>query len=99
MPRLKLNLYTPEKNWTKVPNVVLDRLMPILKDTELRVLLILIRQTYGWNRPAGAPLIPYTVLMKRTGRKSEAIARAIKDLRKKGLIPSGSKPFKAKAKT
>ena len=37
-----------------VPNSVLDALMPTLRDTELRVLLVVIRQTLGWQERSGA---------------------------------------------
>lgn len=35
-------------NTTQVPNVILDEWMPKLKDIELRVLLVVVRQTLGW---------------------------------------------------
>ncbi len=69
-----------------MPNPVLDRLLPELKDTELRVLLVLIRQTFGWNRPYRPVILSYRTLKARTGRESEAIAKAIRSLRARGLI-------------
>lgn len=88
MPRLKLTLPLPSTPWTKVPNVLLDQLLPTLKDTELRVILLLIRQTSGWNREDRAVLLTYNSLMRRTGRKSEALSLALRSLKQRGLIHS-----------
>lgn len=79
-----------------VPNPVLDALLPDLKDTELRVLLVLVRQTFGWNRPHRPVVLSYRALKERTGRESEAIARAIGSLRARGLIHSDP-PLRATA--
>jgi len=35
-------------NTTQVPNFVLDELLPTLSDVELRIVLIVTRQTLGW---------------------------------------------------
>jgi len=69
-----------------MPNYLVDRLLPGLKDTELRVLLVLIRQTTGWNREGQAVILSYRVLMSRTGRKSEAVSKALQGLAVKRLI-------------
>lgn len=86
MPKLTPNLPPPMVPWTKVPNLVLDKLLPELRDTELRVLLVLLRNTYGWNQERRPVILSYRSLMKRTGRGSEAIGKAIKSLREKQLI-------------
>lgn len=83
---MKLKLPGPNVPWTKAPNVLLDILLPSLRDTELRVLLILLRQTVGWNREGRPVILSYKTLMKRTGRHSEAIANALTSLSTKGLI-------------
>ena len=33
---------------TPVPNILFDALLPTLTESELKVLLVIIRQTYGW---------------------------------------------------
>lgn len=86
MPRMKLQLPEPTTPWTKIPNHLLDNLMPRLKDTELRVLLVLLRQTVGWQKSGRPIVIPYRSLKKRTGRQSEAIAGALRSLRDRELI-------------
>ncbi len=98
MPRLKLNLYPPNINWTKTPNVILDRLMPVLKDTELRVLLALVRQTYGWHRDDRTVILSYKTLKERTGRQSAAIANALVSLTSKGLINRVGPHYRPKTK-
>jgi len=85
MPKLKPNL-SPTTPWTKVPNVLLDRLMPSLKDTELRIMLVLLRQTLGWNREDRPVTLTYRSLTGRTGRGSEAVSKAIGSLSARGLI-------------
>lgn len=60
--------------------------MPKLKDSELRVMLVLLRQTLGFNRDRAKVVLPYSVLTKSTGRGTEAIARALTSLKAKGLI-------------
>ena len=72
--------------WTKVPNIFLDRLLARLTDTETRVLLVLLRRTAGWGRPGEEVMFSYRDLQRSTGRQSEAIARALKSLERRGLI-------------
>jgi hypothetical protein len=74
--------------WTKTPNLLLDALLPTLKDTELRVILVLLRQTVGWNLDHRIVTISYRTLVHRTGRRSAAIAAALRSLQAKGLIHS-----------
>ena len=69
-----------------MPNHLMDQLMPSLRDTELRVLLVLIRYTIGWKAPREHAFLTYGFLCRRTGRQSEAIARAIRNLERLGLI-------------
>lgn len=83
---MKLQLPPPSVPWTKVPNIVFDRLLPQLKDTELRLLLLLIRQTAGWNRNGRSVSMTYTLLKRRSGRESEALSLALRSLERRGLI-------------
>ena len=83
---MRLTLPASYAGWTKTPNYLIDGLMPELRDTELRVLLVVVRGTTGWNRDGRFIGLPYRTLMLRTGRKSEAIAGAIASLRARGLI-------------
>ncbi|MCC7434212.1 MAG: hypothetical protein IT363_05970 [Methanoregulaceae archaeon] len=85
MPIVKLSKIGELTPWTKTPNIVIDKLMPTLRDTEFRVLVILIRSTMGWNR-SGAVVLSYRTLKQRTGRSSEAIANALRRLEAQGVI-------------
>ena len=79
-----------------VPNAVLDVLMPMLRDTELRVLLVVIRQTLGWQEQSGGSrrsnqrkwrdYISHSQLCRKTGRASAAVSSAIDSLVKQGHI-------------
>lgn len=86
MPRITLNLPDLPSHWTRTPNLLVDRLLPELKDTELRVLLVLLRQTVGWNRAGRPVMVSYRTLIARTGRQSEAIAKALAALAARRLI-------------
>ena len=77
---------------TPVPNWLLDQAMPKLRDTELRVLLVVVRQTLGWqalndpSRRKERDWLTQSHLMRRTGRASEALSRAVDGLVRGGLI-------------
>ncbi len=86
MPMLKLLEKVPQSPWTKMPNSLLDEVMSSLKDTELRILLILMRHTLGWRVPRKHAFLTYDLLCRRTGRKSAAVAKALKGLEAKGFL-------------
>lgn len=77
---------------TPVPNALLDRVMPTLRDTELRVLLVVVRQTRGWqdgpnmSQRKERDWLTQNQLMGRTGRGSGAVAHAVEALVQTGLI-------------
>ena len=82
----------PEGGTTPVPTALIDRVMPALRDTELRVLLVVVRQTRGWQVGKDPYLrkerdwLTQSQLMRRTGRESGAVARAVDVLVRRGLI-------------
>lgn len=94
MPKIRLLLPKAERHWTKVPNLLIDRYLPSLRDTELRVLLVLIRFTTGWNRDGRMIQLSYSRLKSLTGRQGDAIARALTSLAMRGLIHSTTKTRK-----
>lgn len=65
---------------------LLDDLMPTLKDTELRVLLIVLRETLGRHPVKEADWLSHRQLRARTGRASEAVSSAVDRLVRRGLI-------------
>ncbi len=87
-------------NTTQIPNVVFDELLPRLKDVELRVLLIVIRQTLGWveDRETGRrkekDWISVHQFEIKTGCKRWAIGKAISSLIQADLIEAYSEDGK-----
>lgn len=65
-------------------NVLLDRLMPRLRDVEWRIVCVVIRQTFGWPSPDGTPKqsdwLSHAQLRRKTGRSSAALSPAIEFL-------------------
>lgn len=79
-------------NTTQVPNILFDYWVKELKDTELRILLLVIRQTLGWiedkrtGRRKERDWISQKKIMAKTGRSTKSIADAIDELVNKNLI-------------
>jgi hypothetical protein len=74
---------------TPFPSHLLDDVMPTLKDTEWRILCVIVRQTLGWQAGEGrkrSDWLTHRQLMRRTGRASEAVSKAIDGLIRRGLI-------------
>jgi len=69
---------------TLVPNLVIDGLMPRLRDTEFRLLLVVLRQTWGWHKERD--WLTHGQLKRRTGRSSAALSKAISVLVRANLI-------------
>jgi hypothetical protein len=78
-----------------VPLIYLDTVLPALTDAELRVLLIVIRQTLGWiEKSDGSQFgerkerdwITQSQFQRKTGKSRDAISRAVKGLVEKRLI-------------
>lgn len=80
----------PGQGTTPVPNFLLDQVMPRLRDTEWRLLCIIVRQTSGWVLGDGtrkkADWLSHFQLKRKTGRSSAAISKAIDGLVRSGLI-------------
>ncbi|MFA6924784.1 MAG: replication protein, partial [Bacteroidales bacterium] len=77
---------------TPVPNVVLDSYLKNFKIAELKVLLVIIRQTLGWedkktkSERKEIDWISSSQLYLKTGSSKRAINEAIQSLVKKNLI-------------
>lgn len=71
-----------EPNTTQVPNFIFD-LIPRLSEAELKVLMVIIRKTYGWHKDTDK--IAASQLEKLTGLSYSAIKKARASLRTKGL--------------
>lgn len=75
---------------TSVPNFLLDKAMPRLRDTEWKLLCVIVRQTFGWSAGQGerkqSDWLSHYQLKRRTGRSSAPVSRAIDTLVRAGLI-------------
>lgn len=71
-------------NTTPFPNWLLDRAMRFLSDTEWRILCVIVRQTYGWQK--SEDWLSHSQLRSQTGRASAAVSRSVDMLVKRGLI-------------
>ncbi len=83
-------------NYTQTPNELFDQLMPHLNEGELKVLLYIIRRTFGFQRESDTISIKQMMdgLVTRDGRRLDegvglsrsAVIRALKGLQDKGVI-------------
>ena len=75
---------------TPFPNVILDVFMRKLKDTEFRVLCVVVRATLGYQlktgQRKGEDWLSHSQLKARTGRHSEAVSKAIRSLVERDLV-------------
>ena len=76
---------------TPFPNRLLDDIMPLVTDTEWRVVCVITRQTLGWhNTETGGrktrDWLTHKQLQAKTGRAGAAISQAIEGLVDKALI-------------
>ena len=81
-------------SWFPLPVRLMDEVIPHLRDTELRVCLVVFRQTWGYRTggPGKDPRhkrrdwISHRQLCRRTGRGSDAVSAAVASLTSAGLI-------------
>jgi hypothetical protein len=77
---------------TPVPNALLDDVLPLLTGAEVKVLLVVLRQTAGWSvggdwrRRKEQDWITQSQYKHRTGLASEAVSRSINNLVRRGLL-------------
>ena len=70
--------------FTQIPNVVLDGLLPFLTVAELKVLLVVIRQTLGWRKKRD--WISQKQLCAKTGLSRQSVSLAVSFLATQELI-------------
>ncbi len=71
-------------NYTQSPNVLFDEIFKTLKEGELRIVLVLIRQTFGWHKEWDR--ISIGILAKKSSMERKSVQRSVKTLIEKGLI-------------
>lgn len=82
LPQEKKGFTAP--NHTQVPNDLIDYWLTRLSGVELKVLLVIIRQTKGWHRSSAT--ITLSEIKKLTGSINSSIIKATDNLQEKGLI-------------
>ena len=71
-------------NYTQVPNWILDEI-PKIKTTCLLVLLVIVRQTFGFHRRRSM-VLSLSNLMRRTGMSKPAVINAVRQLEGMGWL-------------
>lgn len=76
---------------TQVPNVVFDRILTTLTFSEFKVLMIIIRQTYGWidkrtRKRKTRDRISHGQFIKKTGLSRRMVSKTLQSLVSKDLI-------------
>jgi len=71
-------------NTTDLPNDLVDHWLPLLKEGELKVLLVIIRKTFGWHKQRDR--LSLSQLEKITGLSRRSIIDSVNSLIQKGLI-------------
>ena len=74
----------PAPTYTQIPNVVIDYWANQLDDSELRVLLLICRCTFGWHQPSAD--IPLNYIAQSIGRSRSTVKESLNILEKLGLI-------------
>lgn len=77
-----MQIFAP--TYTQTPNDLFDHWLPFLGEVELKVLLTIIRKTFGWHKISDN--ISISQLEKATGSSPQNIGNATKSLISKGLI-------------
>ena len=80
-----------QDNFTRTPNILFDQLLKELNNSELKILLVIIRQTNGWidkktKRRKERDRITYSQFILKTGLSRRIISGAMKSLSQKKLI-------------
>lgn len=70
--------------FTAVPNEVMDHYLPELSHGELKVLLVILRRTYGWHRDTDT--LSLSRLAELTGLGKSTCCEAAKSLEERGLV-------------
>ena len=74
----------PAPNYTQAPNALFDDWLPLLGMAELKVLMVIMRKTFGWHKIRDR--ISLSQLETITGLERRHISKAVKGLQEKGLI-------------
>lgn len=71
-------------NYTQAPNELFDEWLPLLGMAELKVLMVIIRKTFGWHKVRDR--ISLSQLEQVTGLERRHVSKAVKSLQERKLI-------------
>lgn len=71
-------------NYTQAPNILFDEWLPELKEGELRVALVIVRQTFGFHRDEHEMSV--SRLAELSGMSRRAVISALDGLMEKGIV-------------
>lgn len=79
------------KKTTQIPNIIFDQYLRTLNTSELKILLVILRQTNGWidsrtGKRKTRDRISHSQFKEKTGLCSKIISKATQSLVLKGLI-------------
>lgn len=74
----------PAPNYTQTPNDLFDHWLPFLKEGELKVLMVIMRKTFGFHKDSDK--ISISQLMHYTGLSEATVLSSIKSLIQMGLV-------------
>lgn len=74
----------PLPNFTQTPNDLFDHWLPLLNESELKVLMVIIRKTFGWHKDKQK--ISIADFIRITGLARQNVVNATKSLQEKGVI-------------
>jgi hypothetical protein len=88
---LSIAIYMIYQQSTQVPNVVFDKLLATLTFGEFKVLMVIIRQTYGWidqrtGKRKTRDRISHGQFMQKTELSRRMVSKTVNSLLSKGLI-------------
>ena len=71
-------------SYFQCPNDLVDQWMPLLKGNELRILLIVIRKTFGWHKEKD--YISISLFQELSGMSQQGTSSAVNSLVEKGIL-------------
>lgn len=86
MSNFQNSMRVSEPTYTQTPNDLFDHWLPHLGEIELKVLLVILRKTFGWHKKDLRDRISLSQLEKLTGSTPSNILKAVSFLVSKGLI-------------